>query len=226
LEPRYTRQASRLVNTLRGKGIEDERVLEAFRAVPRHAFVERPFRRLAYLDEALPIGLGQTISQPFTVAYQTQLLETKPGDTVLEIGTGSGYQAAILCELGVNVYSVERHEELLLRARGILTETGYRIVSKVGDGTRGWQAFAPFDGIVVTAGAVRLPEPLLEQLCVPSDEKPGGRLVIPVGARDDQVMIRITREGPDDYRKERFGHFRFVPLVGSERTSKGDPTSD
>lgn len=164
----------------------------------------------AYEDGALPIGCGQTISQPFTVAAQTELLEVKKGDKILEIGTGSGYQAAILCHLGANVYSVERHEPLYLSARQILKELGYRAHLKYGDGTLGWSAYAPYDGIVVTAGAPVVPEDLIRQLAV------GGRLIVPVGDQNIQTMTRITRVSEDEFKQEQLKQYKFVPLIGEK----------
>ncbi|HEX7070122.1 MAG TPA: protein-L-isoaspartate(D-aspartate) O-methyltransferase [Rhodothermales bacterium] len=207
------RQRMRLVAELREKGIHDERVLGAIARVPRHLFVEPALRARAYRDEALPIGLKQTISQPFTVAYQTMMLEVRDGDTVLEVGTGSGYQAAVLVEMGVRVYSVERHKPLLDRTKALLDRLGYRIVTRHGDGSLGWEAFAPYDGIVVTAGALDIPEPLLSQLREPSQRQRGGRLIIPIGDDRGQVMNRIEREGPRQFRRQRLDSFRFVPLV-------------
>jgi len=212
----YKKRARRLVETLRDKGIDNDRVLRAIANVPRHIFVDHALRRLAYNDEALPIGLGQTISQPYTVAFQTASLDPQPGDFVLEIGTGSGYQAAILVEMGVRVYTVERHEQLLQRAREHFRTLGYRVISKVGDGAEGWPAFAPFDGILATAGAARIPVPLIDQLRAPTGDAPGGRLIIPVGELADQTMIRITRTGPDSVVEERLGRFSFVPFVGAD----------
>lgn len=210
----FRRRRRRLVQELRERGIGDERVLAAIGTVPRHEFVEPAFRPRAYADEALPIGMDQTISQPYTVAYQTMLLQIDPQDRVLEIGTGSGYQAAVLCEMGARVFSIERHEALLDRTRGLLNQLGYDVRLRHGDGTKGWPAFAPYDGIVVTAAAPRIPDPLLQQLRVPNGTR-GGRLVIPVGGRGGQTMIRITRtgNGPHDYSQEDFHNFRFVPLV-------------
>ncbi len=217
---KYRRQRRRMVEALRERGIDDERVLDAFGAVPRHRFVDPALRQRAYADEALPIGMQQTISQPFTVAYQTMLLSVQPGDRVLEIGTGSGYQAAVLCELGARVFSIERHEALLKRTRGILEALDYRVVTRCGDGTFGWPVFAPYDAVVVTAGATDVPDPLLEQLRVPEEGQPdppqarGGRLIIPVGDASGQQMHRITRTGPESYETEHFHSFRFVPLIG------------
>lgn len=201
---------------LKERGIEDERVLRAIGTVRRHRFVEPALRSRAYRDEALPIGMKQTISQPFTVAYQTMLLGIEKGDRILEIGTGSGYQAAVLCEMGARVFTVERHRPLLERARSILEGLDYRVVFRHGDGTHGWPSYAPFDGIVVTAGALELPDALLEQLRVPGEKRPGGRLVIPIGGKQGQTMTRITRLGPSDFEREEAHTFRFVPLVGDE----------
>lgn len=212
---KFSRLRDRLVDEIREKGIHDERVLKAIGAVPRHLFVEQAFQHRAYEDEALPIGLKQTISQPFTVAYQTMLLNPKRNENVLEIGTGSGYQAAVLCEMGARVYSIERHEQLYHRAKKILSSLRYRVVSKCGDGTLGWPAFAPFDKILVTAGALGVPEEVLEQL-----KDPGGLLVIPVGDQEGQVMKHITRTGPTSYDEESTKSFRFVPLIGEGRLRK------
>jgi protein-L-isoaspartate(D-aspartate) O-methyltransferase len=217
---KFQRQRSRLVDQLRERGIADERVLQAIGRVPRHRFVEPALRGRAYEDAALPIGLSQTISQPFTVAYQTSLLGVEENDRILEVGTGSGYQAAVLCEMGARVFSIERHEELWKRTKQLLNELGYDVRTKHGDGTNGWISFAPYHGIVVTAAAPEIPSPLLQQLREPisGGEGRGGRLVIPVGGPDGQTMNRITRtgSGPHDYRREEFHTFRFVPLVEGE----------
>ena len=210
----YDRRRAALVAELREKGLADERVLEAVRRVPRHLFVDTALQVRAYRDEALPIGLGQTISQPFTVAYQTSLLEVNAGDRVLEVGTGSGYQAAVLCELGITVYSVERHTPLAERTQALLQRLGYRITAKAGDGTLGWPDHAPFDAIVVTAGGLDVPRALLHQLRAPTSTRPGGVLVIPVGGAGGQTMQRIVRTGPQHYEMQERGQFRFVPLVG------------
>jgi protein-L-isoaspartate(D-aspartate) O-methyltransferase len=222
---RYQRLRSRLVDLLRDKGITDENVLRAIAAVPRHRFVDLALRSRAYEDEALPIGLKQTISQPFTVAYQTMLLAPRAGERILEIGTGSGYQAAILCEMGARVFSIERHRPLLDRTKRLLDELGYRVVVRHGDGSLGWPAYAPFDGVVVTAGATDIPRALLDQLRIPDAVKPGGRLIIPVGGAEGQVMNRITRLGENDYEREELSAFRFVPLIG-RGGSAGDEFSD
>ena len=219
-ERQHRRRREQLVETLRSRGIHDERVLSAIGAVPRHAFVDPALRDRAYADEALPIGLNQTISQPFTVAYQTSLLGVQPGDRILEVGTGSGYQAAVLYELDARVFSIERHEDLLARARRLLDDLGYDVRMRHGDGTRGWPAFASYDGIVVTAAAPEAPDPLLRQLREPSEGKAreGGILVIPIGGSGGQTMTRITRTGtgPHDYEREEFHSFRFVPLVSED----------
>ena len=213
---KYQRQRAHLIEELREKGIRDERVLAAMAAVPRHRFVEPALRTRAYRDEALPIGLKQTISQPFTVAYQTMLLAPQPDEKMLEIGTGSGYQAAVLCEMGARVFSIERHRPLLERTRRLLDALGYRVITRHGDGTLGWLAAAPFDGIIVTAGAIEIPDALLDQLRAPEGQQPGGRLIIPVGGAKGQTMMRITRTGADSYDREELHTFRFVPLVSDE----------
>lgn len=207
---KFSSRRKKLVDQIREKGIKDERVLKAIQDVPRHLFIDTALENRAYEDRALPIGNGQTISQPYTVAAQTELLQVTKGEKVLEIGTGSGYQAAILCELGADVYSVERHEPLYLAAREILRELGYRPNLKYGDGTVGWSAYAPYDAIVVTAGAPVVPNDLIKQLNI------GGRLVVPVGDQESQQMIRITRVSEDSYEEEQFNRFKFVPLLGEK----------
>lgn len=207
--PQYDRQKKEMVDLLKERGVIDPRVLKAFAEVERHLFVPDALRNRAYDDCALPIGCSQTISQPYTVAFMTQYLDVKRGDKVLEVGTGSGYQAAILAEMGARVFSIERHAELLYGARKILEKLKYDVATKVGDGTVGWVEFAPFDGIVVTAGAPEIPEPLKNQLA------DGGRLVIPIGDLDMQQMNIVVRNGDDYDVKEIFG-FRFVPLIGKK----------
>ena len=207
---KFKKRRQKLVDTLRDKGIQDERVLEAFNMVPRHEFIDTALEDRAYKDTALPIGKDQTISQPYTVARQTELLEIMPGEKVLEIGTGSGYQAVILCELGTTVYSIERHEELYERARAILKKLGYRVHQKLGDGTLGWSAYAPYDAIVVTAGAPVVPEDLVEQLQI------NGRLVVPVGGAQKQEMQRIIKIREGEFEKETYHDFKFVPLIGKK----------
>lgn len=208
--PKFKQRRKRLVETLANKGINDPRVLEVFSIVPRHMFVDSALQDRAYKDTALPIGKEQTISQPYTVARQTELLDVKPGEKVLEIGTGSGYQAAILCELGAEVYTIERHEELYEKARATLKELGYSVHCKLGDGTVGWSAYAPYDAIVVTAGAPVVPEDLLDQLNV------NGRLVVPVGGEKRQEMVRVTKIRKDEFEEEHFSDFKFVPLIGKK----------
>lgn len=207
----YRTRRQALVDHLRERGIANERVLRAIQKVPRHAFVEPAFQERAYEDEALPIGKNQTISQPFTVAYQTSLLDPQPGERILEVGTGSGYQAAVLCEMGAKVFSVERHRALLQRAKRTLQQLDYRIRTRHADGTKGWPGMSPYHGIIVTAGAVSVPDPLLDQL-----RPDGGRLVIPVGKEEAHIMQRIVRTGEDIYEQESLDAFRFVPLVGEE----------
>lgn len=196
-----------MVSTLMEKGIEDKAVLEAIGTVPRHLFMDSGFIDHAYVDKAFPIAADQTISQPYTVARQTELLEVKKGDKVLEIGTGSGYQAAVLLELGVTLYTIERQNELFKKTNLFLPKIGYRPKKMIfGDGYKGLEEEAPFDGIIVTAGAPFVPEPLLAQL------KVGGKLVIPVG-EDVQIMTVFTRRSEQEFEKEEFGEFRFVPML-------------
>jgi len=197
----------KLVETVKSKGIKDENVLQAIGNIPRHLFMDSGFLDHAYQDKAFPIAADQTISQPYTVAFQTELLQVKKGDKILEIGTGSGYQAAVLCELGAKVYSIERQQELFKRTSKFLPKLGYRPKKLIfGDGYKGLTEEAPFEGIVVTAGAPFVPKPLLAQL------KIGGRLVIPVGD-DVQVMTLYIRKGAKEFEKHEFGDFRFVPLL-------------
>ena len=196
-----------LVEVVKSKGITDENVLKALGKVPRHLFMDSGFLDHAYQDKAFPIAADQTISQPYTVAFQTELLQVKKDDKILEIGTGSGYQAAILCEIGAKVYSIERQLELFKLTSKFLPKLGYRAKKLIfGDGYKGLKEEAPFDGIIVTAGAPFVPKPLLGQL------KIGGRLVIPVGEAT-QVMTLFIRKGPKDFEKHEFGEFRFVPLL-------------
>jgi len=208
---RFSQDRLHLVQELRSRGIHDERVLEAVAGIPRERFLDGQYAAHAYDDSALPIGEGQTISQPYTVAYQTQALDLKPGEKVLELGTGSGYQTAILAKMGVRVYTIERHVALLEQARKRLESLEFhRIISRAGDGTRGWPEYAPYDAILVTAGAPDVPESLTKQL---STE--GGRLVIPIGDKKKQVMYLIRRNG-EKLSGEALADFSFVPLIGSE----------
>lgn len=196
-----------LVKKLQQKGITDEQVLKAIGTVPRHLFLESSFEAFAYQDKPFPIGAGQTISQPYTVAFQTQLLQVKKDNKILEIGTGSGYQTAILCKLGAKVYSVERQSELFKKTVKFLPKIGTRPKHlSLGDGYKGLPVYAPFDGIIVTAGAPEIPAALLAQLNV------GGRLVIPVG-KDIQIMTLIIRKNEIQFEKHEYGEFRFVPLL-------------
>jgi len=198
-----------LVDELRRQGIADERVLAALARVPRERFVPPAHRGDAWANVALPIGAGQTISQPFVVALMTAALALRGPERVLEVGTGSGYQTAILAELAAAVVSVERHAELALEATALLGDMGYRTVAiHVGDGTTGWPEAAPYDRIIVTAAAPRVPPPLLAQL-----NPAGGRLVIPVGESRDQMLLAIERDG-EDIREQPLGPVRFVPLIG------------
>ncbi|MGF7140857.1 protein-L-isoaspartate(D-aspartate) O-methyltransferase [Roseimarinus sediminis] len=197
----------RLVEAIRQKGITNEPVLEAIGKIPRHLFMESGFVKFAYKDQAFPIGAGQTISQPYTVAYQTQLLNIKPADKVLEVGTGSGYQAAVLLELGARVFTIERQRELYVKVQQLLPSMGYHPVFFFGDGYKGLPTYGPFDGIIVTAGAPFIPEDLKQQL------KIGARLVIPVNQSDHQVMMVLTRTGENSFEEERYGNFSFVPLL-------------
>ena len=213
---RFQKRRARLVEELRNKGIDDERVLAAIGTIPRHLFVDDALLHRAYNDEALPIGLKQTISQPFTVAYQSMMLAPRLHERILEIGTGSGYQAAVLCEMGARVFTIERLRVLYERTLIQLKQLGYNALCRYGDGTQGWEAVGPFDGIIVTAGARDAPEKLLEQLRMPEDGSPGGRMIIPIGGRTSQRMTRITRTGPDDYDREVTEGFRFVPLIGGD----------
>lgn len=199
----------KLVEGLWDKGIKDEKVLKAIYDIPREKFISDALRKFAYDDNALPIECAQTISQPFTVAYMTQVLAIKPGDKILEIGTGSGYQAAVLCELGAEVYSVERIEKLYENASVLLPQLGYEVKLKLDDGTLGWEEYAPYDKIIVTAGAPDIPHHLIEQLNV------GGKLVIPVGDQQTQKLVEITRT-ETGIKKKFYDYFKFVPLIGSE----------
>lgn len=197
----------KLVAEIRNKGIRDEQVLSAIEAIPRHLFLDSSFIEFAYQDNPFPIGAGQTISQPYTVAFQTELLEVKKGDKVLEVGTGSGYQACVLVEMGARVYSIERHHTLYVKTKELLAQLPYNPKLFYGDGYKGLPAFQPFDKILVTAAAPTVPEALKQQL------KPGGYLVIPTGSSQTQIMKRITRHEGDVFTEEEHGYFRFVPML-------------
>ncbi len=196
-----------LISLLKDKGILDLRVLEAMNRVPRHLFLDSSFEAHSYQNKAFPIGADQTISHPFTVAFQTELLQLKENHVVLEIGTGCGYQTAVLLEMGVKVFSIERQQELFKKTKLFLPKLGYRAKQLIfGDGYKGLPEYAPYDSIVVTAGAPYVPNPLLAQL------KIGGRLVIPIGD-DPQIMHLYVRTSATEFKKETFGEFRFVPML-------------
>ncbi len=198
---------NQLAKVLEEKGITDKNVLEAIKKIPRHLFLNSSFEDFAYQDKAFPIGADQTISQPYTVAFQSQLLEVKKGDKVLEIGTGSGYQTAVLCTLGAIVYTIERQNELFKTTSLLLPKLGIRPKHlSFGDGYKGLPNHAPFDSIIVTAGAPIIPKPLMAQL------KIGGRLVIPVG-ENEQIMTLLIRKNETQFEKHEFGDFKFVPLL-------------
>lgn len=199
-----------LVDELRTKGITDQRVLDAINKIPRHFFLDSSFLEHAYQDKAFRIEAGQTISQPFTVAFQSQLLEIKKGDKVLEIGTGSGYQTCVLLELGAEVYTIETQKVLHQKSSSFLRQMGYKAQFFLGDGTIGLKQFSPFDKIIVTAGAPQVPEAYMEQM------KIGGVLVIPVGDDKKQIMVRIKKIQENEFSKENFGDFKFVKLLGQD----------
>ncbi len=214
----YEKMRKKMVDSqLRSRGVRDERVLRAMEKIPRHLFVEEGLRDQAYSDHPLPIGERQTISQPYIVALMTEALSLEGTEKILEVGTGSGYQAAVLAELADRVFSIERIAKMADRARRILGALRYsNVLIKVGDGTYGWKDEAPFDGIIVTAGAPKVPETLVAQLAV------GGRLVIPVGDRFTQTLFRVVRrsEEPGDVVKEDLGGCRFVDLIGDHGWKK------
>ena len=198
---------NQLVAVIKAQGVKDASVLDAIRKIPRHYFMDSSFENFAYQDKAFPIGAEQTISQPYTVAFQSELLQIKKGDQILEIGTGSGYQTAVLLELKARVYTIERQNELFKKTAILLPKLGYRPrYLGFGDGYIGLEEHAPYDGIIVTAGAPFIPKPLLSQL------KIGGRLVIPVGDTE-QIMTMIVRTGATTFEKHEYGDFKFVPLL-------------
>jgi len=196
-----------MVEGIRIKGIRDEKVLAAIGKVPRHLFMDSSFTQFAYKDQAFPIGAGQTISQPYTVGFQTQLLDVMRFDKILEIGTGSGYQAAVLLEMGASVFTIERQRELYLKTQSILPQIGYHPKFFYGDGYKGLPTYGPFDKIIITAGAPSVPEELLTQL------KVGGRMVIPMGPREKQTMYVVVKTSDTEYYKESHGTFVFVPML-------------
>ena len=206
----YETERDELVDKLRKKGISDEMVLKAISEVERDIYVPDALKIHAYKDIALPIGYGQTISQPYTVAYMTQALKLKNGNKVLEIGTGSGYQAALLDKMGMKVYSIERQFEIYLKTQKLFDKLGTRVHTKYGDGTIGWEEFAPFDGIIVTAGSPSVPPSLKKQLAT------GGRLVIPVGSKQTQILKVVKKTGENDFDVRDIPEFAFVPLIGRE----------
>lgn len=204
---RHKGMRKKLVEELREKGIHDEAVLEAINQVPRHYFLDPVFTKQAYSNTAFQIGAGQTISHPYTVAFQSQLLEVKKGDKILEIGTGSGFQTAILAAIGAKVYSIERQRELYLKANRIIPKLGFNAKLRFGDGYKGWPSFAPFDKMIVTCGAPFVPPALIEQL------KLNGKLVIPLGEGKEQEMMLIIKTGEAKYESKKYGVFSFVPML-------------
>lgn len=197
----------KLIEELKTKGIDDIKILDAFEAVPRHFFLDNAFAEQAYTNVAFQIGSGQTISHPHTVAIQTQLLAIKRGDKVLEIGSGSGFQTCILCELGAKVFSIERHKELHLKAKNIVRQLKYNARLSFGDGYKGLPVFAPFDKIIITCGAPDIPQILVDQLIV------GGIMIIPIGEGGKQQMIKVTKLAENETSVEEFGEFSFVPML-------------
>jgi protein-L-isoaspartate(D-aspartate) O-methyltransferase len=197
-----------LVEELKSKGISDENVLNAINTVPRHVFLDSSFLNFAYQDKAFPIGSGQTISQPFTVAFQSSLLEIKKNMKVLEIGTGSGYQACVLAEMGAKVFSIERQRKLYTKTKAFLAEFPYRIKMFLGDGNKGLPTYGPFDRIIITAAAPEIPQALIDQL------KVGGMMVIPLSENENcQTMLRLTKQEDGSMKREEYGDFRFVPML-------------
>ena len=199
-----------LVEVIKKKGITDPNVIDAIGKVERHLFVPPAIQHLAYEDNALPIGFGQTISQPFTVAFMTQALNLQKGEKILEIGTGSGYQAAVLFEMGMRVYSIERNMEIYNRTLKLFDKLGIRVAARCSDGTLGWKEYAPYDAIIVTAGGPSIPEYLKKQLAI------GGRMVIPVGDKKSQTMKILKKLDEDKFDIKESPYFAFVPLIGKE----------
>jgi len=209
---RHKGMRRQLIDELKTKGIGNKAILDAFDMTPRHFFLDLAFINQAYSNTAFQIGAGQTISHPFTVAFQTDLLDIKKGTKVLEIGTGSGFQTSILCSLGAKVVSIERQRELFLKAKRIINHLGHNPKLFYGDGYKGQPSYAPYDRVLVTCGAPFVPEALLQQLVV------GGILVIPIGDGDKQIMTKITKVSDTEFDKQTFGDFSFVPML--ERTAK------
>jgi len=205
----YENQRQKMIGLLKEKGISDQNVLSAMAKVERHKFLPQGLEHQAYEDKALPIGFGQTISHPYTVAIMTETLSIKRGYKVLEIGTGSGYQSAILAELGAQLFTIEKIPELGQRAKTMLEAMGYSFVSRIGDGTLGWQTYSPFDAIIITAGAPVLPESLVYQL------KPEGRLIIPIGSKNEQ-MLKLYKKEQKEITITDIKFLKFVPLTGRE----------
>lgn len=197
----------KLVESIKQKGITNENILNAINKIPRHLFLDSSFLEYAYDDKPFPIGSGQTISQPYTVAFQTEILEVSRGHKVLEIGSGSGYQACVLEEIGAKVFSIERQKKLYLKTKEFIESLGYRIRFFYGDGNKGMPSFGPYDRILITAATPDIPDELIKQL------KPGGMLVAPLGKGDIQTMIRLTKDDDNKIKEERFGTFRFVPML-------------
>ena len=197
----------RLADSIREKGIKSEKIISAIEKIPRHLFMDSGFVEFAYKDQAFPIGAGQTISQPYTVAFQTELLDIKKHEKILEVGTGSGYQASVLLELGTKVYTIERQRELFLKSKSLLNSLGYKPYIYYGDGYEGLPSFAPFDKILITAGAPEIPTQLLSQL------KVGGRMVVPIGSTSQQTMVSIDKIDENNYNETKHGAFIFVPML-------------
>ncbi len=204
---RHKGMRKKLVESIRLKGITNQNILDAINNIPRHIFLDSSFLEFAYDDKPFPIGSGQTISQPYTVAFQTDILDVSKGHKVLEIGSGSGYQACVLEELGAKVFSIERQRKLFHKTKEFVSTLGYRVKFFYGDGNDGVPAFAPYDRILITAAAPEISDNLIKQL------KPGGKLVVPLGAGDVQTMLRITKTINNELVEERFGSFRFVPML-------------
>ena len=208
---RHQGMRKQLVDHLKEKGIKDQNILGAINTIPRHQFLDTAFVNFAYQDKAFPIGSGQTISQPFTVAFQSQLLDLKPNEKVLEVGTGSGYQAAVLSLLGAEVFTIERQRDLFLKTKEFLPKLGYNCMFIYGDGYKGLPKFAPFDKIIVTCGAPSIPSDLLSQL------KVGGKMVVPVGEGSIQEMHLIEKISLDEEKITKHGKFSFVPMLSDKQ---------